>query len=150
MKDFAKKILREEIKQLEEKVKIAEAQALIARSELERAVADPRLVVKAIFQKDISWFDYMELPDEQRKRYFDEAQLIVKGIVLENEMNFLKATGSQAAIEQANGEDPVIARKVRDFQMTLNAFELFRDRLKEISAPPVKTTVDEEAKHNPI
>lgn len=101
--------------------------------DLKKRIGDPKEVVKKTFAKDLAWFDYEDLPPSERDSYFQEARSILRSKVFNNEMNYLKTFGLQHMI--LDSEPETAQQQVRDFQMTINGFELLESRLKEIKEP---------------
>ena len=98
--------------------------------------ANPVFVVNKIFSKDLSWFDYDELPNIADKvAYYEAAQQILRSNVFLNEYNHLVATGAKAALL-----DSLSNQGLRDFQMTINGMELLMQRLQSIKDPRSHTT----------
>jgi len=98
--------------------------------EQKRFMSDPKKIVENCFSKGIAWFDYEEQAQELRKKYYDEAQMILNSQVFNNEKNYLIATGAETALLEA-----LTPQQLRDFQMTINGLELFKTRLEEIKDP---------------
>ena len=103
--------------------------ATLERS-LEESVADPALVVKKVFSRGITYYDYEQLTPDLRLTYFEESQLILHSRVFQNEYNYLVATGAQQALLESKDW-----QGLRDFQMTINGFELLKNRLEQIKDP---------------
>lgn len=109
---------------------------IIKDKQLRAAQHDPRTVVQNIFKRGLDWYDYTELSETDRKKYYDEAQTILNSEVFQNEKKYLQATGAQGVLDIPSVTDPAIVQaRLRDVQMTLNAYELMENRLKEIEKP---------------
>ena len=126
------KKLKEENEQLE-KLYLEQKEAYLR--EKKRNNTDPSRIVEKCFKRGIEWYDYNECGKEKQKRYYEEAQMILNSGVFNNEINYLIATGAEAALLES-----IEPSQLRDFQMTINGLELLRKRLEGISDPNEQKT----------
>jgi len=119
----------EEIKILQSKNTVLEAMLKSERTRHEEARATQ--VVEKIFKHGLAWFDYNELARQERVKYYQEAQMILKSDIFNNELNYLIATGAQQALLDSIKD----TTGIRDFRMTINGLELLKERLEGVENP---------------
>lgn len=71
--------------------------------ELAKRLTYPNLIIEATamcLEKDISWYDYKQLNPSDQNSYYNEAQMLIKGHVLNNEINFAIAGISKFALQE--------------------------------------------------
>lgn len=124
------KIIRGDIYKMELDLLSLRAQVAYYRN----LVGDPKEVVKRIFNKDLTWFDSEEMKLEERVEYYREAQYILNSKVFNNELNKLKTLGMQESLISTKEFS-----QIRDWQMTLNGYELIKTVLEEIPDPTRQT-----------
>lgn len=92
--------------------------------------ATVEIVVGKVLNRDLSWFNYHTLPQDEQEAYFKEAQAILNSKVFKNETN--------AAILDLTEE---IAKRSKNFEHVMllrtkiATIELLRERLSSIANP---------------
>jgi len=107
---------RDEIKRLKEKV-----------NELIGMIGNPKYTVEKVLGKDISWYDYRELKPAERNGYAEMAKSLLSNEVFKNEGKYFISDLVKEIAYQSNNFETV-----RDLRMTINGFEVFKERLEEI------------------
>lgn len=90
-------------------------------------------VVKTITDDKFEWFDYNELPEGERLKYYQQAQLILNSPIFQNEISRLNAEWAQWAAKEAKNFEGVSAMR---YQMS--GINLLRERLESVEDPTVK------------
>lgn len=113
---------QEEIKRLKLKV-----------NDLVDNIGDPRHVINKTLKRDLSWYDYEELPREQREVYVNTAKSVLQNPSFNNEINHAIADlTAHIAKEAKNFEEVMYARH------TINGIQLILDRINDMSVEPKK------------
>lgn len=99
--------------------------------DLEHKVADPKEVVNKVFSKGIEWYDWNQLPPEQLRQAYRDAQHFLNSDIINNIKNHLLATGAQRALLEEEHD----TNKIRDFQMIVTGITLLQQELEEIIDP---------------
>ncbi len=87
-------------------------------------------VVEHILKRGIEWFDNEDLTFEQRVDYYNEAQRILDSQVFQNE---IKYAVSDIVKFIASKDCPF--EDIQGLRMTINGFELLKERLESIKKP---------------
>lgn len=98
---------------------------------LKTQVLSPRFIIEQLFSKGIEWYDWNDMPLEERKVAYQDAQRFVTSPIIQNIKNMVIAKGAQAAMM----EESPNTQKVRDFQMSINGIELLFEELERIHNP---------------
>jgi len=94
------------------------------------AQATPEVVIEKIMKRGIEWFDYEDLPMNQRKEYYNDIQAVITNKSFINELNHLIADQVEyIARESRNHEETM------NIRMTINAIDLIKQRLENIPDP---------------
>jgi hypothetical protein len=101
-------------------------------------VGDPKEVLKKSFP-NLEWYDYNDLPPQERLNYYNEAQAILRTKIFHNEISRLKATLAVDTIM-----DAVKFEQIRDYQMTINGLELLKQTLESIMNPNKLPDLDDD------
>jgi hypothetical protein len=94
--------------------------------------SNPHDVIEKIFNKGIKWFDYTELSEDRRRKYYNECRQTLNFESINNIKNYLIATWTQESVKDFNPEFPI---SVRDVQMNINGLEKFFEELQNIPNP---------------
>ena len=98
---------------------------------VEQRLGDPKEIVARIFSKGISWYDWNDLPLEEHRKAYKDAQFFLESEIIHNIKNQIVAVGCQrAALEEEHNTN-----KIRDFQMMIAGIELLSSTLAEIYDP---------------
>ena len=131
IKEYIKSLYREAVEEakldLKAEEKVFEAEKPTARD-----------VVGQIFDNGITWFDWNEGTKDERRGFYHDAQYILNSEIFNNVINYLVATGSQAATLQQSPDSGAI----RDFQMTVNGMKLLKEELESIYDPNKQNFID--------
>ena len=106
--------------------------------ELHESQKDPRVLVEAIMDKGITWYDYHDLAPEDMAMYWKDAQSVLNSKAFQNEKRKLIAEWSQWALKEARDFE-----SVRDMRMQVSALQLITDQLEGIEAPGKKISQEE-------
>jgi myo-inositol catabolism protein IolC len=98
---------------------------------LQHKVADPKEVINRIFSQGIEWYDWNQLPPEQQRQAYRDAQHFLNSDIVNNIKNHLLATGAQRALLEETHD----TNKIRDFQMIVTGITLLQQELEEIIDP---------------
>jgi len=98
-------------------------------AEANNRIGDPKEVLLKIFP-NLEWFDYNDLPIKERINYFNEAQMILRTNIFNNEFNRLKST---MAVDLSL--NAVKFEQIRDYQMTINGIQLLKEVFENIENP---------------
>lgn len=125
-----------EVKRLQVDLELAQknAQELFQRYKIEKQrQADPKQVIEKIFNNSVKWFDYKELTTDGQRKYFQDAQMILKSEVFNNIFNQIIATQCMENIRQYN---PITKLDVvYGTQMLINGLDLLKEELGSIPDP---------------
>lgn len=95
--------------------------------------ADPIELVNRITEDKFKWYDYNELEENEKLKYYKAAQEALNNPVILNEMSQLYAEWAQWAIKQSHNFEGVMAMR---YQMS--GIQLLIQRLEEIADPTTK------------
>lgn len=133
-------VSKKKYRDLLEKYEDAMDDLLKLNNELQKVKASPKAVIDSIFKNGLEWFDYNDLPIEDRRIYYEEARHILRTKVFRNEKSRWIAEGAQEALlDNINPE-----RTIRDFQMSINGLARFQEILESIVNPDTPTSIVED------
>lgn len=97
-------------------------------------------VVDAIVGDGFRFFDYAELDEQERTRYFDQAQYILRSDVFKNEVARLNAEFAEWALKKA----PDFS-KVEAMRYQISGINLLKERFESIPDPKTyKRSINED------
>lgn len=102
--------------------------------------ASPSRVLEAVLQKGISWYNYEELDDVQKKGYYRSVQYVLQNEALQNEVKHLIADLIQEItckdVDETNND-------VRFLRYSVNGIKVLMERLEGFTDPePPKVSVE--------
>jgi hypothetical protein len=89
-------------------------------------------IVEAITEKEIQWFDYSKLTDEQQRFYYQSAQEALKNDAIKNEMNKIINELAEWSITKSDNFEGITAMR-----FTISGMKLLMERLSDIHNPSV-------------
>lgn len=94
---------------------------------------DPIEIVNKLTDNKFKWFDYSELPLEERIKYYNAAQEVLKNIAMVNEIAALNADFMEWAAKKSQNYDGLLAMRYQ-----ISGLNLLEERLKSIPDPTTK------------
>jgi len=104
----------------------------------------PKKVIENLFSNGLEWNDYDDMSNEYKSIYFNEAQAILNGQVLDNEINRLTAEWSKEALIHPKEGD----NRFEYASWLIAGMTLYKERLEEIIDPNVKVDLDFDPNEN--
>jgi len=92
--------------------------------------SDPIEVVNRLTKKDFEWFDYSELDEGERQKYYQQAQSVLTSDVFNNEINKLNAEFAEWASKKSTSWDDVLAMRHQ-----ISGLMLLKERLESVLNP---------------
>lgn len=94
---------------------------------------DPIEIVNRLTEDKFKWFDYSELPLEERIKYYNAAQEILENITMVNEIAHLNADFMEWAAKQSQNYEGLVAMRHQ-----ISGLSLLEERLRSIPDPTTK------------
>lgn len=117
-------------KKLKDKIKnLEELNDLLILQAKENSVSAQGVICN-ILKRGIDWYDYRSLPSEQKLTYYNDAQLILKNEVFNNEIKHLVEDLIKYCATHAKDFE-----EVKAMRYTINGIELIKERLNSIIDP---------------
>ena len=98
----------------------------------------PERVVEKVLKRGISWYDFAELDDNDRRNYANEATRLLQSEVLENEKNAVLKDLVEFIAKKSPDH-----KTTENLRMTINGIELLIERLGVISNNDREVTTDD-------
>lgn len=119
-------------KELELEIYSLKAKLLVA----ERKIGNPKYVVEKVLKRGVNWYDINQVEsEEQRRNYAKQAESILKNEAFKNEINSIIADLINFCAKESPNHDKTLGAR-----MSINAFELLRERLENITVFEEKKT----------
>jgi len=89
-----------------------------------------RALIEKIMKGDIEWYDYNQLPHDEKVQYYNEAQVIINNPVFKNTINRLINEWGEWSLKQSQNFDDV-----RDVRMNVVGMTLLQEEFESINNP---------------
>ena len=97
---------------------------------LHHELREPRYVAEAIMGRGINWYNYEELPYDQRMLYYNNAQSVLRNETFQNEIKTIFSDWVNHLATQSKDWN-----EVRDIRAMMNGVDMLRKRFAEIKNP---------------
>lgn len=105
-------------------------------SEAKEKYSDPKYVVEKVLGRGLNWYDINQIESEEHRRnYAKQAESILKNEAFKNEINSIIADLINFCAKESPNHDKTLGAR-----MSINAFELLRERLENITVLEGKET----------
>ena len=94
---------------------------------------DPIEVVNRLTKKDFDWYNYADLEEGERIKYYKEAQMILNSGVFQNEIHSLNAEFAEWSAKKSTCWENVLAMRYE-----ISGLMMLQERLESIIDPTIK------------
>lgn len=127
------------VKKLLKKIQAQQAYIDSLEAQFDMHKGDPITVVNQLTEGDFQWYDYNELPADQRLNYYKQARMILEADVFDNEIQRLNQEFAEWSAKQSRDFDGVLAMRHQ-----ISGINLLKERFENITDPTVKETPPED------
>jgi len=92
--------------------------------------ADPIELVNRLTNNDFKWYDYNELPQNERVKYYQQAQMVLNSDIFKNEIAKLNAEWAEYALKQSKNWEDLLSMRYQ-----VSGIMLLKERLEGIISP---------------